>query len=129
MNAREIATEIRLSQWAQEIQERKASGLSIKEYCLTRGIGRDAYFYWQRKLKDAACGQLTGMHTALVSANLNSNHFTEVKFPTAHTRATFLDDAAYGRVQVEISGMRIVADEAYPPSLLAELLKGLMKAC
>jgi Transposase. len=58
MNTREIAAEYRLSQWAQIMHERRESGLSIKAYCKQHGFHENVYYYWQRKLREAACTEL-----------------------------------------------------------------------
>jgi len=58
MDTNKVAKGYRLSQWAQVMQERRKSGQSVKEYCQRSGISRNAYFYWQRKLRDAACTEL-----------------------------------------------------------------------
>lgn len=58
MNTRSIAAEYRLSHWMQVIQERKASGLSIREYCRASGLRENVYFYWQRKVRESACREL-----------------------------------------------------------------------
>ena len=55
MNTRYIAEEYRLSHWAGIMQARKESGLSIKAYCLSAGFHANVYYYWQRKLREAAC--------------------------------------------------------------------------
>ena len=52
MNTQKIAKEYRLSQWAQIIQARKESGKSVKDFCEDAGVNRNAYFYWQRKLRE-----------------------------------------------------------------------------
>jgi putative transposase len=54
MNTQKIAKEYRLSQWAQIIQARKESGKSVKDFCEDAGVNRNAYFYWQRKLRETA---------------------------------------------------------------------------
>jgi transposase-like protein len=58
MNTREIAVEYRLSHWAQIMRERQESGLSIKEFYKRAGIHPNVYFYWQRRLREAACREL-----------------------------------------------------------------------
>ena len=58
MDTHKVAKEYRLSQWAQVMQERRKSGQSVKEFCQRSGISRNAYFYWQKKLRDAACTEL-----------------------------------------------------------------------
>ena len=58
MDTQKIATQYRLSQWAKVIQERRGSGQSIKDFCQATGISKSQYFYWQRKLRNAACTEL-----------------------------------------------------------------------
>lgn len=58
MDTKKIASEYRLTQWAKIIQARQESGKSIKDFCEESGIERNAYFYWQRKLRKAACTEL-----------------------------------------------------------------------
>ena len=55
MNTRYIAAELRLSHWSAIMRERQESGLSVKAFCESRGFHTNVYFYWQRKLRAAAC--------------------------------------------------------------------------
>jgi putative transposase len=59
MNVQKITADYRLSQWAKVIQAKHESGLTVKEFCLTAGINKNAYYYWQRKLREAACEELS----------------------------------------------------------------------
>ena len=45
------AKELRLAQWAGIIKEQKQSGLTVKDWCRQSGITKDAYYYWQQKLR------------------------------------------------------------------------------
>ncbi len=45
------AKELRLAQWAGIIKEQKQSGLTVKDWCDQNGITKDAYYYWQQKLR------------------------------------------------------------------------------
>ena len=58
MDTQKVAAEYRMSQWAQIIQARADSGQSIKDFCQTEGINRNAYFYWLKKLRESACTEL-----------------------------------------------------------------------
>ena len=58
MNTHKVAAEYRRSQRAQIIQARADSGQSIKDFCQTEGISRNAYFYWLKKLRESACTEL-----------------------------------------------------------------------
>jgi hypothetical protein len=58
MDTKKAATEYRMIQWTQVLQERAASGESIKRFCERKGISKHTYLYWQKKLREAACNQL-----------------------------------------------------------------------
>ena len=58
MDTQKVTAEYRLSQWAQVIQTQQESGQNIKDFCQTTGINRNAYFYWQKKLRKVACTEL-----------------------------------------------------------------------
>ena len=63
MDTRKIAASYRLTHWAGIPRERQASGMSIRAYCKTEGICENVYYYWQRKLLEAACQELQGTIT------------------------------------------------------------------
>ena len=54
METREQAAEYRLSHWRGVLQERNASGMSVRVYCRSIGLKENVYYYWQRKLREAA---------------------------------------------------------------------------
>jgi transposase-like protein len=113
INTREIAKEYRLSHWGKIMQERSQSGLSIKAYCRQMGICGNTYFYWQRKLRKAACEQLC------------APAFTEVKLLESRTRNTPATPPPPGQICVEAKGMQITADSGYPVEKLSALLREL----
>ena len=121
INTREIADEYRLSHWAQVMQERNQSGLTIKAYCREIGICTNTYYYWQRKLRSAAIEQV---QTSLVVPN-----FTEVNLEISPVQPALPEAIQVSRVCVEIGEMRISADNAYPPDKLAALLRELTRLC
>lgn len=59
MDTQKVTTQYRLSQWAKIIQARQESGQNIKDFCQVRGISKSQYFYWQRKLRNMACTEIT----------------------------------------------------------------------
>lgn len=63
MDTRKIASEYRLAHWGGLLQERVASRQSIDGFCTASGISRNTYFYWQRKLREAACNRLAEENT------------------------------------------------------------------
>ena len=124
MNTREIAEEYRLGHWAGIMRERAESGLSIKAFCEKAGFHENIYFYWQRKLREAACEQLAEVSAATAPTGLMKRGFTEVKV----SGAPLLPSAALpakGEIRIEAGGARITADSAYPVANLVELARGL----
>ena len=57
MNAKLATRQIRLNEWAVIIKDCKASGQKVDIYCEQYGLSRDAYYYWLRKVKEAALKQ------------------------------------------------------------------------
>ena len=53
-NVVQVRNEYRKQQWVQIIRECQRSGLSNKEYCRQHGISEKSYYYWLRKLRNAA---------------------------------------------------------------------------
>ena len=49
-----ITKNVRLQQWSSIIQDCKASGLKVNDYCSEHNISRNSYYYWLRKIKEAA---------------------------------------------------------------------------
>ncbi|MEL7624484.1 MAG: IS66 family insertion sequence element accessory protein TnpB, partial [Clostridiales bacterium] len=41
----------RTQQWADYIQERKTSGMTINAWCERKGLNPRSYYYWLRKLR------------------------------------------------------------------------------
>ena len=126
MNTNNIAIEYRLSHWAGIMREREESGLSIKQFCKDAGFHENRYFYWQKKLREAACEEL-----AIVQGNTASMApmgFTEVKM-SAPPALPPLTDALKGQVCIEAAGLRITADSGYPAGKLAELMREVARSC
>jgi len=123
MNTREIATEYRLTQWAQAMQDRVAKGESIQTFCENKGISKNTYFYWQRKLRETACDQLA---LKQAEADLPARSFAEIRVAEP---ALIPGGAQYGLIHMEIGESRLTIDSAYPPDKLAALLRALGRTC
>lgn len=52
-----VTKNVRLQQWTSIIQDCKASGLKVDDYCTEHNISRNSYYYWLRKVKEAAIEQ------------------------------------------------------------------------
>ena len=114
MDTHKVAAEYRLSQWAQVIQARLDSGQSIKDFCLVAGISRNAYFYWQKRLRKAACTELEKLEK---SRNLMPNGWVQLAplQPQSQQMKATLD--------IEISGCHVTANADTDPELLKKVCR------
>ena len=61
-----MRSEYRLQQWAQVVKACNASGLSNREYCRQHNISEKTYYYWVRRLRQAAASQIEARTPTLV---------------------------------------------------------------
>ena len=114
MDTREVAAEYRLAQWAQMIQARVQSRQSIKDYCASTGISRNAYFYWQRKLREAACAEIAGKERECENSLI----------PSGWARLeSVTDQPAKVEVSIEIGGCCVKVTAETDPDLLAKVCR------
>jgi transposase-like protein len=127
MNTRYIAEELRLSHWGGIMRSKHESGLTAKAFCKQEGIHENVYYYWQRKLREAACEQMCGLPVDAVSTQLAPAGFTEVTVaPAAAQPHRPAGTAARpSQIRLEAAGVKISTDSSYPLENLAALLREL----
>jgi putative transposase len=114
INTREIATEYRLEHWAGIVRERSESGLTVKAFCKSVGLHPNSYFYWQRKLREAAYSEMTAAD-ALPAPN-GWTASVPTGFQPGVSRA----------LPIEIGKCRVIADQYTDERLLAKVCRVLM---
>jgi len=75
MTAQKLATQIRLQEWARQIEERERSGASVREWCEENGVGIKNYYYRKRRVREEYINAV-GVGTALA---LSRNSLAESK--------------------------------------------------
>ena len=120
MNTREIAEEYRLSHWAKIIGQRQERGMSIKAFCADIGIHENVYYYWQRKLRTAACEQM-----GLTATAARAPGFAEVTVAAPPALAS----PASASLRIKVGGIEITADIGYPLDELVRLVHALSSPC
>jgi len=121
MDTRAVAHDIRLRHWAGMLKEQQESGRSIRAWCRENKVAEKTYYYWQRKLREVACEQMT----ALQAAGISAPGFAEVRTePLALSETT-----TPSRICVETDRIRITTDSTYPPDKLASLIRELSRPC
>lgn len=122
MNTRAIATEYRLSHWAGVMRERQESGLSIKEFCETSGFHQNIYFYWQRKLREAACRQLLPATQDKIETVVAPPGWTTCKLEPGKTESQ-------NSVAIEIGKFRVMAANDTNEETLLKVCRTLERLC
>jgi len=124
MDTREIATEYRLSHWAQIMQERTASGQSIRAFCQANGFSTNTYFYWQKKLREAAAQQLAGA--------AEPREDQQALLPNGWAQACIAQERApaqAGGLTLRVGGAEIEVHQGFDEALLASVIKTLSRSC
>lgn len=105
----QVATkQIRIREWATIIQDRINSGLTVNAYCAEHGLTRNAYFYWLRRVKEAA----------LVQAG-----FVEIKSSPEPAGKIGAKEAVFApELMMSIGEITIGVSSKTPMSLLSQVL-------
>lgn len=115
MEMQKVAREFRLSQWATIMQNRIDSGQKVKDFCKTAGISKDAYYYWQHKLRQKAAEELVKSEE---SKRIVPSGWMQLTSSQQHQIKATLD--------IEISGCHITASGDTDPELLKKVCRVLM---
>lgn len=82
-----VKNQYRLEQWTRLIQDCQSSGMRVDDWCEANGVTHHAYYYWLRKVRKAACQDLSA-----TSEMESSTHFKqlEVQVQAANTQAAVI---------------------------------------
>ena len=70
-----LRTEYRLQHWAKIAKECSESGMTVVAFCATKGISDKTYYYWLRRLREAAADS---MPPQIVEVKLNNTSQSEI---------------------------------------------------
>ena len=142
MNTREVAAQYRLSFWSEALRERSTSGVSIREFCQNRGVSRNTYFYWQRKLRELAVEQIADKKQTVSSElsvrkseealQTHSSGLPKAVVPSGWSQVSVVEevhDTVGSVLSIEINGCRVTVDENTSPELLSRTCRTLISLC
>ncbi len=115
-----IKHEVLVKNWAQNIEQRISSGMTIKEWCQANNIMESQYYYWLKVVRREAVQQAGGGTMAEIQ-----NTFVEIQGPSVPERpATGRRVAATLRWR----GIEIDLPEDAPADFIRRLAEGLAYA-
>jgi putative transposase len=95
--------------------------MSIKAYCLASGFSTNTYFYWQKKLRETACRELTAQ-----TEDGGNKSIVPSGWSVCEAAA---DKSELDVMTVEIGSFKISVDEHFDPQLLTKVCKALIPLC
>lgn len=103
--------QIHTKQWASIIQDCPSSGLKVDDYCEQHSLSRNAYYYWQRKVKEAALSQAG---------------FVEIQTDTLKAETGLADSPSGSRffpqIVLSVNGVSVGINQDTPMPLLSQVL-------
>ena len=112
MNTKLATRQIRLNEWAAIIKDCKASGQKVDIYCEQHGLSRDAYYYWLRKVKEAALIQ-----TGFVELPALAPEQPSAKIPEKRT------SAFETQMIIRINEIELCVNENSPSELISRMME------
>lgn len=61
LNTREVTSQYRFNQWTEIVRQCRSSGQTVAEWCAENNIKPTSYYYWLRRIRQAACEALPSL--------------------------------------------------------------------
>lgn len=82
-----VKNQYRLERWTELIRECQSSGMKVNDWCEANGVTHHAYYYWLRKIRQAACKDLPAVTSANVPVAFKK---LNVQTPSAEAQAAVI---------------------------------------
>jgi hypothetical protein len=100
--------------------------MTVKAYCERNRIHENIYYYWQKKIREALCEELSEKQADIVQTGMTTPVFREVKLTGQHLPPS-ATTAYQDQIYIETSGMRVTAGTGYPADKLAAVVREIMR--
>jgi putative transposase len=115
MGTREATHAYRLRHWTEKISQCRNSGMTVKAFCESQNINIKNYYYWQRKVREAASAELMKEQNCSSENGLVPNGWAQLSEPEIAVAESVLS--------IDISGCCITANEKTDSELLAKVCR------
>ena len=133
MSSKSIIRQAKLNEWASRFADQKASGLSVIDWCSQKGISKDTFFYWKRKLRDELVEKVfpdivpISLPASPVSVPVGlpiQSHVTDNNPTTPSINRASCTTCTNGPcARVYINGMTLEFDASAPDTLIMNVIK------
>lgn len=118
LDTSKVTQQYRLNQWAQRIHECRSSGQTVAVWCAEHNIKLSSYFYWLRRIRQAAC-------EALPSHNTESNQIVPVDLPLSRDAAGSANQEASPNIVIKIGAVTMEVHNSASQVLIENSLRAL----
>lgn len=124
MNYSSAAHQAKLSKWAKLIEEHKASGMKVDDWCEANNLTRNAYYYWYRLIKESYLESITPDIVPLQMPMVTqANTMSEPIVPST-TRCTNTTPS----LTISVNGISIEVTDDTSDVLLTKVIKAVRNA-
>lgn len=113
MNAKHVAHQLKLKQWAVLIQECRNSGMKTIDWCKENNISKDTYYYWFSLVRKAACAAHPELAEPIPC-------FAPISAESMSNRPL---TAGASSVRISIGGAMVEVDQSTSPDILRMVLQ------
>lgn len=106
--------EFRAQQWAEMVKQRTNSGMTVTAWCAENNVNTKTYYYWLRKLRMAACKEISEEHS-VVPVRLNPVHSQT----NSHKKA----------INLQINGVTVEIADGTSTETITAVLNALQRSC
>lgn len=118
MNEKKFKNEYNLKQWRLLVQDCRNSGMKVDDWCKHNDINRNTYYYWYKKVREAACEALAENKVTV------SSSFAPVPMNVIES----IDNEYQGNLTISIGKAKIEVTENTSPDILRMVLEVLSNA-
>ena len=114
-----IKNHYRVEEWKQLILDYQSSGMKLYEWCESRNVTKDMYYYWLRKIREQACDELAA-NNPIQKQEVTPFKKLEVMAPVPNTTAAVI---------IRLNGATIEVNEGTSQHTIQAVLMALQGLC
>ena len=130
MNANKKIHDAKLLEWAALFKEQSESGLKVIDWCASKGISKDTYYYWKHQLKDAyveaSLPEIVPLSPPSTPSPANSESLLPIPNPSLNSRDVYNSCHSADTISVFMGDIRIEIGSNAPDELISKVI-GVMR--
>lgn len=130
MTAKQKIHQARLQEWAENLADQKAQGLTNKEWCEQHNVSIHIYNYWKKLLKENYVDQVIPeiVPVTLSDSTISSSLSTSTLISTQSLTKSNTNRTNCTTFQFRVNGFNFEFESEVPPEFLCTLLKAVKYA-